>query len=53
MSQEERDWLDWLKRVRDGVITQRRAAEKVRGALPRTPARGTPQGTPPWSEPQK
>ena len=29
MSQEERDWLDWLKRVRDGVITQRRAAEKM------------------------
>jgi prolyl-tRNA editing enzyme YbaK/EbsC (Cys-tRNA(Pro) deacylase) len=29
MSQEERDWLDWLKRVRDGVITQRHAAEKM------------------------
>src|SRR5512134_207532 len=29
MSQEERDWLEWLKRVRDGVITQRRAAEKM------------------------
>jgi len=29
MCQEERDWLDWLKRVRDGVITQRRAAAKM------------------------
>lgn len=29
MSQEERDWLDWLKKVRDGVITQRQAAEKM------------------------
>lgn len=29
MCQEERDWLDWLKRVRDGVITQRNAAEKM------------------------
>ena len=28
-SQEERDWLDWLKRIRDGVITQRHAAEKM------------------------
>lgn len=26
MSQEERDWLDWLKRVKDGVLTQRQAA---------------------------
>ena len=29
MSQEERDWLEWLKRVQGGVITQRRAAEKM------------------------
>jgi DNA-binding Lrp family transcriptional regulator len=29
MSQKERDWLDWLKRVRDGVITQRQASEKM------------------------
>jgi hypothetical protein len=29
MSQEERDWLDWLKRVRDGQVTQRFAAEKM------------------------
>jgi hypothetical protein len=29
MSQEERDWLDWLKRARDGVVTQRSAAEQM------------------------
>jgi hypothetical protein len=29
MSQAERDWLDWLKRVRDGHMTQRFAAEKM------------------------
>ena len=29
MSQEERDWLEWLKRVREGVVTQRQAAEKM------------------------
>ena len=29
MNQEERDWLEWLKRVQDGVITQRHAAEKM------------------------
>lgn len=29
MSQEERDWLDWLKRARDGQVTQRFAAEKM------------------------
>lgn len=29
MTQEERDWLEWLKRARDGVITQRKAAEKM------------------------
>src|ERR1700684_2712558 len=29
MSQEERDWLDWLKRARDGKITQREAAERM------------------------
>ncbi len=26
MSQEERDKLEWLKRAKDGVITQREAA---------------------------
>lgn len=26
MNQEERDWLEWLKRVRDGVVTQQQAA---------------------------
>ena len=29
MSQEERDWLDWLKRARDEKITQREAAERM------------------------
>jgi hypothetical protein len=29
MSQEERDWLEWLKKAQDGVITQRHAAEKM------------------------
>ncbi len=29
MSQEERDWLDWLKRVKDGHVTQKFAAEKM------------------------
>ena len=29
MSQEERDWLEWLKRARDGMVTQRQAAEKM------------------------
>ena len=29
MSQEERDWLDWLKRARDGKLTQREAAERM------------------------
>ena len=29
MSQGERDWLDWLKRARDGHVTQRFAAEKM------------------------
>src|SRR6202022_3771232 len=29
MSQKERDWLEWLKRAKDGVITQRQAAEKM------------------------
>ena len=29
MSQEERDWLDWLKRARDGKMTQREAAERM------------------------
>jgi transposase len=28
-SQEGRDWLDWLKRARDGKITQREAAERM------------------------
>ncbi|HEY4087652.1 MAG TPA: HTH domain-containing protein, partial [Bryobacteraceae bacterium] len=29
MSQRERDWLEWLKRARDGLVTQRQAAEKM------------------------
>ncbi len=29
MSQPERDWLDWLKRARDGKMTQRGAAERM------------------------
>jgi len=29
MSQEERDWLDWLKGARDGQVTQKWAAEKM------------------------
>ena len=29
MNQEERDWLEWLKRVQNGVVTQRQAAEKM------------------------
>jgi transposase len=29
MSQEERDWLDWLKRARDRKMTQREAAERM------------------------
>jgi predicted DNA-binding protein (UPF0251 family) len=29
MSQEERDWLEWLKRARDGQMTQGLAAEKM------------------------
>jgi transposase len=29
MSQEERDKLEWLKRAKDGVITQREAANKM------------------------
>src|ERR1700722_4886675 len=29
MSQEERDWLEWLKRARDGKMTQRGVAERV------------------------
>src|SRR5277367_1128564 len=29
MSQEERDWLDWLRRARDGKMTQREAAERM------------------------
>jgi hypothetical protein len=29
MSQEERDELDWLKRAREGSITQREAARKL------------------------
>jgi len=28
MSQQERDWLKWLKRARDGMLTQEQAAEK-------------------------
>ena len=47
MSQAERDWLDWLKRARDGQVTQRWAAEKmgisdrwVRGLLAEMKAKG-------------
>jgi hypothetical protein len=29
MSQEERDWLEWLKRAEDGGITQREAGERM------------------------
>ena len=29
MSQDERDWLDWLKRAKDGTVTQKLAAEKM------------------------
>ena len=29
MGQEELDKLNWLKRAKDGVITQRKAAEKI------------------------
>ena len=29
MNQEERDWLEWLKRVQDGVVTQGQAAERM------------------------
>ena len=29
MSHEERDWLEWLKRARDGRMTQREAAERM------------------------
>src|SRR5215475_13706962 len=29
MSQEERDELHWLKKAKDGSITQREAAEKI------------------------
>ena len=29
MNQEERDWLEWLKRVQDGMVTQGQAAAKM------------------------
>ena len=29
MTQEERDWLDTLKRVHDGLLTQREAAQRM------------------------
>jgi hypothetical protein len=29
MSQQERDWLEWLKRTRNGMLTQKQAAEKM------------------------
>ena len=29
MSQQERDWLDWLKRARDRSISQREAGQKM------------------------
>jgi hypothetical protein len=25
MSQKERDWLEWLKRAKDGVVSQRQS----------------------------
>jgi hypothetical protein len=28
MSQEERGWLDWIERARDGKMTQREAGER-------------------------
>ena len=31
MSQKERDKADWLKRARDGQVTQKWAAEKMGG----------------------
>lgn len=47
MTQEERDWLDWLKRAKDGTVTQTFAAEKmgvtdrwVRALLARMQAKG-------------
>jgi len=30
MSQQEQDWLHWLKQARDGVMTQRQAAELMK-----------------------
>ena len=51
MSQEERDKLEWLKRAKDGVITQREAANKmgvsdrwVRKLLKRMKKRGDASG---------
>ena len=29
MSQEERDWLEWLKRARDGKMTQGETGERM------------------------
>lgn len=29
MNQQERDWLEWLKKAQDGGVTQRKAAEKM------------------------
>ena len=29
MSQQERDWLEWLKRAKDGMVTQKVASEKM------------------------
>ena len=29
MSQQERDWLEWLNRAKDGVVTQKVASEKM------------------------
>ena len=29
MSQEERDYLEWLKRAKDGSVSQREAADKM------------------------
>ena len=37
MSQEERDKLEWLKRAKDGVISQREAAAQDGGDRPLGP----------------
>ena len=41
MSQAERDRLEWLKRARDGLVTQRQAAEKMGVTDPHRPFRSS------------